>query len=247
MSSSQQRIALITGANRGIGFETAKKLAEQGIKVIIGVRDEQKGEQAVAALKALGAEADYVVYDASQAGAAQKVAQTLESRYGKLDILVNNAGILKEELIGQNNTLTVDQETLKTTFEANFFAVIALTQALLPLLQRSPAGRIVNLSSILGSQTLHSTPNSPIEVAKGLAYNASKSALNMFTIHLAHALKDTSIKVNSAHPGWVKTELGGPHAPMELSDSWKTSVRLATLDEQGPTGGYFHEDQTLPW
>lgn len=244
MSISQQRIALITGGNRGIGFETAKKLAEQGIKVVIGVRDTQKGEQAVAAL---GAEADFVLYDASQADAAQKVAQTLESRYGKLDILVNNAGILKEELIGQNNSLTVDQSTLKTTFEANFFAVIALTQALLPLLQRSPAGRIVNLSSILGSQTLHSTPNSPIEVAKGLAYNASKSALNMFTIHLAHALKDTAIKVNSAHPGWVKTELGGPHAPMELSDSWKTSVRLATLDEQGPTGGYFHEDQTLPW
>lgn len=244
MSISQQRIALITGGNRGIGFETAKKLAEQGIKVVIGVRDTQKGEQAVAAL---GAEADFVLYDASQADAAQKVAQTLESRYGKLDILVNNAGILKEELICQNNSLTVDQDTLKTTFEANFFAVIALTQALLPLLHRSPAGRIVNLSSILGSQTLHSTPNSPIEVAKGLAYNASKSALNMFTIHLAHALKDTTIKVNSAHPGWVKTELGGPHAPMELSDSWKTSVRLATLDEQGPTGGYFHEDQTLPW
>lgn len=247
MSALQQRIALITGGNRGIGFETAKKLAEQGIKVVIGVRDQLKGEKAVAELKARGADTDYVLYDASQADAAQKVAQTLESRYGKLDILVNNAGILKEELIGQNNSLTVDQDTLKTTFDANFFAVIALTQALLPLLQHSPSGRIVNLSSILGSQTLHSTPNSPIEVAKGLAYNASKSALNMFTIHLAHALKDSNIKVNSAHPGWVKTELGGPHAPMEISDSWKTSVRLATLDEQGPTGGYFHEDQTLPW
>lgn len=247
MSALQQRIALITGGNRGIGFETAKKLAEQGIKVVIGVRDEHKGEQSVDALKALGAEADYVIYDTSVPDAAQTVAKTLESRYGKLDILINNAGILKEDLIGQNNSLSVDQDTLKTTFEANFFAVIALTQALLPLLQRSPAGRIVNLTSILGSQTLHSTPNSPIEVAKGLAYNASKSALNMFTIHLAHALKDTSIKVNSAHPGWVKTELGGPHAPMEISDSWKTSVRLATLDEQGPNGGYFHEDQTLPW
>lgn len=247
MSALQQRIALITGGNRGIGFETAKKLAEQGIKVVIGVRDQHKGEQAVTALKALGAEADYVIYDTSMPDAAQTVANTLESRYGKLDILINNAGILKEDLIGQNNSLTVDQDTLKTTFEANFFAVIALTQALLPLLQRSPAGRVVNLTSILGSQTLHSTPNSPIEVAKGLAYNASKSALNMFTIHLAHALKDTSIKVNSAHPGWVKTELGGPHAPMEISDSWKTSVRLATLDEQGPNGGYFHEDQTLPW
>lgn len=247
MSALQQRIALITGGNRGIGFETAKKLAEQGIKVVIGVREQHKGEQAVTALKALGAEADYVIYDTSMPDAAQTVANTLESRYGKLDILINNAGILKEDLIGQNNSLTVDQDTLKSTFEANFFAVIALTQALLPLLQRSPAGRIVNLTSILGSQTLHSTPNSPIEVAKGLAYNASKSALNMFTIHLAHALKDTAIKVNAAHPGWVKTELGGPHAPMEISDSWKTSVRLATLDEQGPNGGYFHEDQTLPW
>ncbi|WP_024929783.1 MULTISPECIES: SDR family oxidoreductase [unclassified Methylophilus] len=247
MSTSQQRIALITGGNRGIGFETAKKLGEQGIKVIIGARDPHKGEQAVAELKALGADAEYVHYDATQANASQAVATALESRFGKLDILVNNAGILKEELIGQNNTLSVDQDTLKTTFEANFFAVVALTQALLPLLQRSPAARIVNLSSILGSQTLHSTPNSPIEVAKGLAYNASKSALNMFTIHLAHALKDSHIKVNSAHPGWVKTDLGGPNAPMEISDSWKTSVRLATLDEQGPTGGYFHEDQPLPW
>ncbi|HCU85602.1 SDR family oxidoreductase [Methylophilus sp. UBA6697] len=247
MSTSQQRIALITGGNRGIGFETAKKLGEQGIKVIIGARDPHKGEQAVAELKALGVDAEYVHYDATQANASQAVATALESRFGKLDILVNNAGILKEELIGQNNTLSVDQDTLKTTFEANFFAVVALTQALLPLLQRSPAARIVNLSSILGSQTLHSTPNSPIEVAKGLAYNASKSALNMFTIHLAHALKDSHIKVNSAHPGWVKTDLGGPNAPMEISDSWKTSVRLATLDEQGPTGGYFHEDQPLPW
>lgn len=247
MSALQQRIALITGANRGIGFETAKKLAEQGIKVIIGARDPQKGAQAVEQLKQLGHDAEYLHYDAALAHSPHTVAAALESRFGKLDILVNNAGILKEELIGQNNTLTVDQDTLKTTFEANFFAVVALTQALLPLLQRSAAARIVNVSSILGSQTLHSTPDSPIEVAKGLAYNASKSALNMFTIHLAHALKDTHIKVNSAHPGWVKTDLGGPHAPMELSDSWKTSIRLATLDADGPSGAYFHEEQALPW
>lgn len=247
MSVLQQRIALITGGNRGIGFETAKKLGEQGIKVIIGARDLQKGEQAVSELKVLDIDAEYVHYDAALENSPQAVAEAMESRFGKLDILVNNAGILKEALIGQNNTLNVDQDTLKTTFEANFFAVVALTQALIPLLQRATAARIVNLSSILGSQTLHSTPNSPIEVAKGLAYNASKSALNMFTIHLAHALKDSHIKVNSAHPGWVKTDLGGPNAPMEISDSWKTSVRLATLDEEGPNGAYFHEDQPLPW
>lgn len=247
MTITQQRIAFITGANRGIGFETAKHLGELGIKIILGARDCAKGTEAVAQLKSTGVDAEYLHYDAALANSPQTVAEALQSRFGKLDILINNAGILKEELIGQNNTLTVDQDTLKATFEANFFAVVSLTQALLPLMQNSPAGRIVNLSSILGSQTLHSTPDSPIEVAKGLAYNASKTALNMFTIHLAHALKDSHIKVNSAHPGWVKTELGGPNAPMEISDSWKTSVRLATLDDNGPTGGYFHEDQALPW
>lgn len=247
MSATTQSIAFITGGNRGIGFETAKKLGEQGMKVIIGARDASKGEQAVAALKQMGVDAEYLHYDAELAASSQAVAAALEARFGRLDVLVNNAGILKEALVGQNNSLTVDQDTLRTTFEANFFAVVALTQALIPLLQRSPAGRIVNLSSILGSQTLHSSANSPIEVAKGLAYNASKSALNMFTIHLAHALKDSNIKVNSAHPGWVKTELGGEHAPMEISDSWKTSVRLATLPTDGPSGAYFHEDQPLPW
>ena len=247
MNATTQSIAFITGGNRGIGFETAKKLGEQGMKVIIGSRDASKGEQAVAALKQMGVDAEYLHYDAELAASPQAVAAALETRFGRLDVLVNNAGILKETLVGQNNSLTVDQDTLRTTFEANFFAVVALTQALIPLLQRSPSGRIVNLSSILGSQTLHSSANSPIEVAKGLAYNASKSALNMFTIHLAHALKDSNIKVNSAHPGWVKTELGGEHAPMEISDSWKTSVRLATLPADGPSGAYFHEDQPLPW
>lgn len=247
MKVSTQTVAFITGGNRGIGFETAKKLGEQRTKVVIGARDTSKGEQAVASLKQMGIDAEYLHYDAELPASPQAVAAALEARFGRLDILINNAGILKEALVGQNNSLTVDQATLKNTFEANFFAVVALTQALIPLLQRSPAGRIVNLSSILGSQTLHSTANSPIEVAKGLAYNASKSALNMFTIHLAHALKDSHIKVNSAHPGWVKTELGGEHATMEISDSWKTSVRLATLDADGPSGAYFHEDQPLPW
>lgn len=244
---TQSPIALITGANRGIGFETAKQLAALGYHVVIAARDPQQAQPAVETLKAHGHQADYVHYDAQQAHSPEAVAQALETRFGRLDVLINNAGILQEALVGQNNSLTVAQDTLRNTFEVNFFAVVALTQALIPLLQRAPAGRIVNLSSILASQTLHSNPDSPIAPAKGLAYNASKSALNMFTIHLADALKDTSIKVNSAHPGWVKTALGGPHAPMEVADSWKTSVALATLPADGPNGGYFHESQALPW
>jgi NAD(P)-dependent dehydrogenase (short-subunit alcohol dehydrogenase family) len=136
---------------------------------------------------------------------------------------------------------------LHKLFETNFFAPVALTKALLPLLKKSEAGRIVNLSSILGSLALHADPNSPIYNAKSFAYDASKTALNAFTVHLAWELRDTKIKVNSAHPGWVKTDMGGAHATMELADGAKTSVQLATLPEDGPSGGYFHMGQRLPW
>ena len=136
---------------------------------------------------------------------------------------------------------------LRETFETNFFSVVALTQTLLPLLRKSEAGRIVNLTSILASLTLHATEGSPIYEAKTFAYDASKSALNAFTIHLAHELRGTKIKVNSAHPGWVKTEMGGEGAQMEIGDGAKTSVELAMLGEDGPTGGYFHMGEALPW
>ena len=125
--------------------------------------------------------------------------------------------------------------------------MVSLTQALLPLIKKSVAGRIVNVSTILSSLTLHSAENSPISPAKELAYNASKTALNAYTVHLAVELKDTKIKVNSGHPGWVKTELGGPNAPVEVKDSYKTSLHLATLDDDGPTGGLFHEENIIPW
>jgi NAD(P)-dependent dehydrogenase (short-subunit alcohol dehydrogenase family) len=245
--SQQDKIAFITGANRGIGFETAKKLGQLGITVILGVRDVNKGEAAVKALKTLGIQAKALHYDANQPASAVAVRDAITEQYGKLDILVNNAGVLIEPLGGQNDSATVSPTILQNTFQTNVFAVIELTQALLPLIEKSNAGRIVNLSSILGSQTLHSMPDSPIDFAKAYAYNASKSALNMYTIHLAHALKGTAIKVNAAHPGWVKTELGGENAPMEVADSYKTSVYLATLDADGPSGGFFHEAETLPW
>ena len=247
MRAEQSKIAFISGGNRGIGFETARKLGEAGIAVVIGVRDLAKGEAAVKQLTAEGINAEVVHYDAADPQTAEAVYRFFDQKYGKLDILINNAGVLHEALIGNNDSATVSQEVLKETFQTNLFAVVELTQRLLPLIRKSPAGRIVNLSSILASQNLHSMENSPIEPAKSFAYNASKTALNVFTIHLAHELRGTNVKVNSAHPGWVKTPLGGPHAPMEVADSWKTSVRLATLDENGPAGGFFHEGDALPW
>lgn len=246
-SYHEGKVAFITGANRGIGFETAKKLGELGITVVLGVRDVAKGQDAVKQLQSLGIKAEAIHYDASVAQTTDAAYDHIASHFGKLDILVNNAGILQEALVGGNDSSTVSQAVLQVTFQTNLFAVVALTQKLLPLLKKSSAGRIVNLSSILASQTLHSMPDSPIDQAKAFAYNASKTALNVYTIHLAHELKDTTIKVNSAHPGWVKTELGGSHAPMEVADSYKTSAYLATLDETGPTGGFFHEKEPLPW
>jgi NAD(P)-dependent dehydrogenase (short-subunit alcohol dehydrogenase family) len=247
MATNKGKVALITGANRGIGYETAKRLGELGITVILGVRDLSKGQAAVSQLQALGIQSEAIVYDANSPESARLVYEYLDQKFGMLDILVNNAGICIEPLFGSNNSSSVSSQVLRETFQTNLFSVVALTQALLPLIKKASAGRIVNLSSILASQTLHSIPNSPIDPAKAFAYNASKSALNAYTIHLAHALRDTSIKVNSAHPGWVKTELGGASAPMEVADSYKTSVRLATLDENGPNGGFFHEEDTLPW
>lgn len=247
MEQQAAKVAFITGANRGIGFETAKGLGKLGIIVILGSRDLEKGQAAARALNLLGIKADAIQYDAEQTNSAVAVFDYLNKTFGKLDILVNNAGINQEQLMGTNNSGSVSQEVLHTTFQTNLFAVIELTQKLLPLIHNSPAGRIVNLSSILASLTLHSMPNSPIDPAKAFAYNASKTALNAYTIHLAHALRETEIKVNSAHPGWVKTELGGANAPMEVADSGQTSVQLATLDKDGASGGFFHVGDVLPW
>ncbi len=241
------KVAFITGGNRGIGFETAKALGAQGINLIIGCRDLAKGQAAAKELQGMGFNAEAISYDANDEKSPDSVYSHIEENYGELDILINNAGIANEELIGKNSSSFVSQTVLQETFHTNLFAVVALTQKLLPLLMKSVAGRIVNLSSILGSLTLQTMENSPINPAKAFAYNASKTALNAYTIHLAHELKNTNIKVNSAHPGWVKTELGGPHAPMEVADSYKTSLRLATLDSDGPTGSFFHEADTLPW
>lgn len=245
-----QKIAFITGGNRGLGFQTAIDLKDEGVKVVIGSRDKAEGEKALGKLRAAGVDADVLQFDITNPSDYKKAYDYFDSKYGRLDILVNNAGIAGGVFPGtgpEHSATEVPAELLHKVFETNFFAQVALTDALLPLLKKSPAGRIVNLSSILGSLTLHATPGSPIYDAKSFAYDASKSALNAFTVHLAYELRDTKIKVNSAHPGWVKTDMGGPQAPMELSEGAKTSAALATLPEDGPTGGFFHLGEALPW
>jgi NAD(P)-dependent dehydrogenase (short-subunit alcohol dehydrogenase family) len=246
MSAEVKKVALISGANKGIGLETARQLGKLGITVLVGARDLAKGEKAAAELKKEGIDARAVKLDVDNPADYEPLAKMIEKDFGRLDILVNNAGIMIDSRKG-NETSKTSQEVLRKTFDTNFFAVVGLTQALLPLLRKSKAGRIVNLSSILGSLTLHATKGSFIYDAKTFAYDSSKAALNSFTIHLAHELQGTNIKVNSAHPGWVKTEMGGEGAMLEIEEGAKTSVELATLPDDGPTGGYSHLGKTLPW
>ena len=242
------KIALITGAAKGIGFETARQLGQQGVTVIIGARNEAAGQEAVATLKSKGINAEAVKLEVTNAADIAAVKAHIEQQYGHLDILVNNAGIIQgESFFEGNSSLSIQPKDLADTFNTNLFAVVDLTQQLLPLIKKSEAGRIVNLSSILGSLALHADPKSPIAGMKAFAYDASKAALNQWTIHLAHALKDTNIKVNSAHPGWVKTDLGSDAAPMDIPDGAKTSVALATLPADGPNGRYIHMGEELPW
>ena len=243
---STKKVALISGANKGIGLETARQLGKQGIVVLVGARDLSKGEAAAEQLKKEGIDARALQFDVVNIAEIKAAAEKIEKEFGKLDILINNAGVMFEP-IGGNNTTTVSDEVLRKTFDTNFFSVISVTKALLPLLKKSDAGRIVNVSSILGSLTLHATEGSPIYEAKALAYDASKAAQNAFTIHLAHELKGTKIKVNSAHPGWVKTDMGTDAAPMDIVDGAKTEVELATLGPDGPTGGFFHMGEAISW
>jgi NAD(P)-dependent dehydrogenase (short-subunit alcohol dehydrogenase family) len=245
-----QTIAFITGGNRGLGFQTALDLKGPGVKVVIGSRLLAQGEEAAAKLRAAGVDADVLQFDITLPDDYQTAYDYFNSKFGRLDILVNNAGIAGGTFPGtgpEHSVADVPLELLRKVFETNFFAQVALTRTLLPLIRKSPAGRIVNLSSILSSLTLQSDPNSPIYNAKSFAYDASKTALNALTVHLAYELRDTNIKVNSAHPGWVQTDMGGVQAPMKLSEGGKTSAALATLPDDGPTGGFFHLGQPLPW
>jgi len=236
----KNKVALITGANKGLGFEIARQLGQQGVTVVLGARDKAKAEEAAKKLKAEGIDAHAVKLDVTREADVAELPAFFESKFGRLDILVNNAGVALD--FGG-----ITRDTFRQTYETNVIAPYFITEALLPLLKASPAGRIVNHSSIMGSMTVMSDPNSFSPEMAVPAYCSSKAALNMLTVTTARSLEGSNVKVNSAHPGWVKTDMGSDRAPMEVVDGAKTAVALALLPDDGPTGGFFHMGENLPW
>lgn len=239
-----ERIALITGGNRGIGYETARGLAQRGHRVLIGARDLARGEEAARTLAADGLLVEAIRLDVDDPVSQADAAARIDEVYGRLDVLVNNAAAIHDRDVRPSE---VSVDAIRRTLETNFTMLVALTQRMLPLLRRSDAGRIVNLTSTRASLKINADPKLPMGEPQTLAYSASKAAVNMFTAMLALELRDTPIKVNSADPGWVKTPMGGEDAPMEVADGATTSIRLATLPADGPTGGFFHNERTIPW
>jgi NAD(P)-dependent dehydrogenase (short-subunit alcohol dehydrogenase family) len=237
------RVAVVTGANKGIGLEIARQLARDGVTVYLGARDEARGREAAEKLRGEGLDARPLRLDVTDDPSVAAAALSLEKDAGRLDILVNNAGIA----IDDGPPSRVSLEVVRRTYETNVFGLLRVTQAFLPLLRRSEAGRIVNLSSGLGSLTLNSDPSWPFASVKFLAYNSSKSAVNAITVQLAWELRDTKIKVNAADPGYVATDMNRHQGQRSVEQGAATPVRLATLPGDGPTGGYFNDEGPIPW
>ena len=243
--SASQKIALVTGATRGIGYETVRQLAEAGVTTLLAGRDPARTQAAADKLKAEGLSVEPIVLDVTDADTIQKAAAEVKARFGKLDILVNNAGIAVDDLGKAPSEQSLD--VWRETFDTNLFGVVEVTKAFLPLLKAAPAARIVNVSSMLGSLTLHVDPNSPIYSFKVPAYDASKSALNSWTVHLAYELRDTPIKVNAVHPGYVQTDMNRGEGEIDVPTGAKTSVEMALIGADGATGSFTYLGKTLPW
>ncbi|NDK37531.1 SDR family NAD(P)-dependent oxidoreductase [Pseudoxanthomonas gei] len=243
--SNTSKTALVTGATRGIGFETVRQLAQAGVHTLLAGRDQAKAVEAALKLQAEGLSVEAIVLDVTDAASIGAAVEKVTKKFGRLDILVNNAGILRDE-----QGRKVSEQTLQAwreTFDTNLFGLVAVTQSFLPLLHKSPSARIVNVSSVLGSVALHSDPASPIYDFKVPAYNVSKSAVNAWTVQLAYELKDSKIKVNTIHPGYVKTDMNAGEGEIDVADGAKTSVAMALIDDAGPNGSYRHLDNILPW
>jgi NAD(P)-dependent dehydrogenase (short-subunit alcohol dehydrogenase family) len=236
-------IALISGANKGIGYEIARGLGAKKITVLVGARDEARGQAAAAKLKAEGADTRFVKLDVTDRETVRHAAEWIEKEFGRLDILINNAGIAEWGFTPSN----VDLAKVREVYETNFFGPVALIQGMLPLLKKSRHGRIVNVSSSLGSLTLSSDPNSPFAGFLALGYNTSKSALNSMTIQFAKELKDTPIKVNAICPGYCATDLNRNSGPRSAAQGAVAAIQYATIGADGPTGGYFNDEGRVPW
>ncbi|MFN6564056.1 MAG: SDR family oxidoreductase [Nostoc sp. ChiSLP01] len=239
------KIALITGANKGIGYEIARQLGSRGATVLVGARDIGRGEDAANKLRLNDIDAKAVQLDVVDQKTIDSAAQQIEKEFGKLDILVNNAGIVSDG--DRLPPSQVDIQTLRHTYETNVFGVFAVTKALLPLLEKSTAGRIVNMSSGLGSLTQNSDPKYEFADFKLVAYNSSKTAVNALTVLFAAELKDTPIKVNAADPGYTATDINQNQGHRTIEQGAIAAVRLATLADDGSTGGFFDENGVVPW
>ncbi|WP_432190580.1 SDR family oxidoreductase [Streptomyces sp. Tue6028] len=250
---TRQRVALITGANRGIGRAAAEQLAALGMTVLVGARDPRRGEEAAIALRAAGGNAHAVTLDVTHHATTREAARQIEERFGHLDVLINNAGITGSGQVSPQDAYdqvpsSVDLNMVREVFETNVFGVIAVTNAMLPLLRRSLAPRIVNVSSAAGSLAIASATDGPLAgLPASAAYTPSKTALNALTVQYAHELRKEGILVNSADPGYVDTEINNHSGHLTVAQGAAILVRLATFGADGPTGGFFSQFGPLPW
>ena len=239
------KIALVTGANKGIGYEVARQLGTQGVTVFVAARNPQLGEAAAAKLRADdGVDAHFIELDVTKPATITKAANTIGARHGRLDILVNNAGIAEK---GDGLPGVADPAAVRRVLDVNFFGVLTVTQAMLPLVRKAPSGRIVMVSSGLGSLTWNADPKWPFAAIKPLGYNGSKAILNMLTVQLAWELRDTPIKVNTVNPGYTATDLNGNSGTQTLEQGAAETVRQALVPDDAPTGGFFETGGVVPW
>jgi NAD(P)-dependent dehydrogenase (short-subunit alcohol dehydrogenase family) len=238
------KIALITGANKGIGYELARQLGEEGVTVLVAARNAKLGNAATAKLRAEGADAHFIELDVTKPQTIAKAAQTIRTQYGRLDILVNNAAIVDK---ADGPPSTADPGAVRRVLDVNFFGVLAVTQAMLPLVRNSAAGRIVMLSSGLGSLTWNADPKWPFAAVKPLGYNGSKAIVNMMTVQLAWELRDTAIKVNTVNPGYTATDMNGNKGTQTLAEGAAEALRQALAPDDAPTGLFVQTGGVVPW
>jgi len=244
-------VALVTGANQGIGLQIARELAANGYTVLVGSRNLERGEEAA---KSIGADARALQLDVTDQASIAAVAERIRIELGRLDLLVNNAAISHAgrpgrslaEILQSSRASVASLDEVRAVFETNVFGVIAVTQAILPLLREAPAGRIVNVTSGVGSLTLNADPNFPYRSGFGVVYAASKTALNAITLSFAIELESTNIKVNAAGPGFTATALNNFEGIETVEQGARNPVRVA-LDVNGPTGTFTSAEGPLPW